>query len=540
MLKSGFWKFACLGFFLSLATQTTTNAQTQKTIDADVLLSGGTLHIGNGEPAQVGDIAIVGDRIEAVGRIRLGKVKQVIDCSGFIVSPGFIDLHNHSDGPVLREKTRAVVNFLTQGCTTILTGNCGSGPIDVGQFYGRIDTLGAGVNVVHLLPQGNLRREVMGTERRDAAPDELAKMRKLADKAMSDGAWGMSTGLIYVPSSYANTNELIEIAKVVSKHRGIYASHIRGEGTNLLDSVDEALEIGRRADLPVHISHFKSSGKDSWGIVRTAIEAINKQRAAGQTITADQYPYTASSTSLSATMIPAWARAGGREATLARLASDSDEGKRIREAIRQKLVLTDNGHRIQIANHAPHPDWAGQRLDDLAKAEGMEPFDFVLHIERAGGASIVNHSINEEDVRFVMTQPWVATASDGSAKIPSSTIPHPRNYGTFPRKIGYYSVREKAVPLSQAIRSATGLPADILGMKDRGYLKAGYAADIVVWRESELIDTATFEAPHAYSQGMHYVFVNGTPAIAEGKVTGALAGRALRHECESKPEASSR
>ncbi|MCA9134641.1 MAG: amidohydrolase family protein, partial [Planctomycetales bacterium] len=433
-------------------------------VDADILLRGGTLHLGDGRPPVIGDVALREGRIVGVGTFPQGQVKQIIPCEGLLVSPGFIDLHNHSDGPVLRSETRAVMNYLTQGCTTIVTGNCGGGPIDVAAYYGQLDELGVGVNVAHLLPQGNLRGEVVGQEQRPATPEELQQMRTLSQQAMRDGAWGMSSGLIYVPSSYADTQELAEIATVVGQHGGIYASHIRGEGTELLDSVAEALDIGRRANVPVHISHFKSSGKDSWGMVRTAVEVIQAQRDAGQRITADQYPYTASSTSLSATFIPAWARAGGRKKTLERIDGTGPEAESIRAAIAKKLELTDGGHRIQIASFPPRPQWAGKRLDEIASAQGMEPLAMVLDIERQGGASIVNHSIDEQDVRFVMTQPWVATASDGASRIPSDEIPHPRSYGTFPRKLGFYAIREQAVPLPQAIRSCSGLPADILGM----------------------------------------------------------------------------
>ncbi len=390
--------------------------------------------------------------------------------------------------------------------------------------------------MAHLLPQGDLRGQVMESERRPATAEEMQQMLDLAEKAMQDGAWGMSSGLIYVPSSYADTSELAEIAKVVGRHGGIYASHIRNEGTQLLDAVTEALDIGRRANLPVHISHFKSSGQDSWGLVRTAVEVIKEARAVGQTVTADQYPYTASSTSLSATCIPAWARAGGREKMLERIETEGDESQQILDAIRRKLEITDNGHRLQISLFKPRPDWSGLRLDDIAREAGLTTLELLLKIEREGGASIVNHSINESDVRFVMQQPWVATASDGSSRIPSHEIPHPRSYGTFPRKIGYYAVTENAVDFNQAVRSCCGLPADILGLKDRGYLKVGYAADIAVWSATELIDTATFERPHSYSRGVRYLFVNGTPAIYDSHLTGALAGQALRHESAETTE----
>jgi N-acyl-D-aspartate/D-glutamate deacylase len=373
----------------------------------------------------------------------------------------------------------------------------------------------------------------MQSERRAATVDELARMRTLAGTAMKDGAWGMSTGLIYVPSSYADTKELVGIAKVVSEHGGIYASHIRGEGNGLLDAVNEALRIGRDADLPVHVSHFKSSGKESWGLVRVAIDLIRKEREAGQIVTADQYPYIASSTSLAATFVPAWARAGGTNSMLKRL-EPGPEFDRIHTAIRNKLETTDQGQRIQIARYRPDPTWAGQRLKEIADKKGIAPLDLILQILKSdSGTKIVHYGINEDDVRYVMQQPWVATASDGSAKIPGEDVPHPRNYGTFPRKIGHYSIREGVVPLTQAIRSSTGLPADILGLPNRGYVRVGMAADIAVWSEKELIDKATFDDPHRYCEGIRYLLVNGTPTIWNGDVTGALAGRALRHESTS-------
>ncbi len=497
-------------------------------VDADVLLQGGLLYLGDGAKPQVGDVAIAGEKIVAVGKFPIGKVKVRLNCTGLSISPGFIDLHNHSDRSVLKKETRAAMNYLTQGCTTMITGNCGSGPIDVESYYGKLDESGIGVNVAHLIPQGSVRKEVIGSDKREATPPEIQKMQEIVSKGMKDGAWGMSTGLIYVPSSFADTQELVELATVVGGHGGIYASHIRGEGTTLLKSVSEALLIGREAKLPVHISHFKSSGKSSWGLVRTAVEMINEAKAEGQKITADQYPYTASSTSLSATTMPSWARAGGRIKTLERLKGDTEVAQRIREAIKRKLKLTDNGHRIQIARHSKHPEWAGMRLDEIAEEEKISTLELVLQIEKNGGASIVNHSINEDDVRFVMRLPWVATASDGSARIPSDEIPHPRNYGTFPRKIGFYAIREQNIAIEHAVRSCSGLPADILRMTDRGYLRAGYAADVLVWSEEDLIDSATFTNSQQYSKGLIHIYINGTPAMLNGHVTGALAGKVLR------------
>ncbi len=418
-------------------------------VDADILLRQGLIHRGDGRPAQVGDCAIRGDRIVAVGQFPIGKVGQDLDCRGLVVCPGFIDLHNHSDEALLQTHTRAVSNYVTQGCTTIVTGNCGFGPVDVAAYYASLDAHGIGVNVVHLVPQGSLRQQVMGDELRAPSDRELRAMRQVCHQAMLDGAWGMSSGLIYVPSSYADLDELASLAHSIGTHGGIYASHIRNENVELLAAVEEALEIGRRGKLPVHISHFKSSGQNSWGLVRVAAQAIQQARASGQSVTADQYPYAASSTSLEATLIPPWARAGGREAMLARF-DDPIDGRRIREAIGQKLRELDDGQRLQLARYAAEPTWSGQRISAVAEASGESVLETAMQILRNGGASVVNHSIDEQDVRFVMTMPWVATASDGSAQSPpprfhiraamglflekSATMPSTRTHWDWPRR----------------------------------------------------------------------------------------------------------
>lgn len=502
-------------------------------IDADIIIRGGTLHDGSGAESVVGDLAIKGDRIVAIGQFETGRVGLEIDCRGLIVAPGFIDLHNHSDAQVVDRLTRANVNFLMHGCTTVVTGNCGSGPVEVAAYYQKIDDAGAGTNVAHLLPQGNLRDVVIGSIERAATADELEKMKDLARRAMQEGAWGMSSGLIYVPSSFADTAELVALAAVVSEEGGIYASHIRNEGTQLLSAVNEALEIGRRAKIPVHISHFKSSGQDAWGLVQRAAKLIEEARRNGEIVTADQYPYIASSTSLEATVIPTWARAGGQKELLARF-DDPGQAARIREAIVEAVKKNDDGERLKIARYAPKPEWAGKSIAEIASAQQVSPVEVVVEITRGGGAAIVNFSMSEEDVRSVMTLPWVATASDGRAYLPGGDRPHPRSYGTFSRKIGLYAIREKTIGLPQAIRSSTGLPADILRLPERGYVRVGHFADLAIFDPQEFGDEATFDEPHQYSRGVKYVFVNGQPAVWRGIPTGALAGRALKREVKKE------
>ena len=503
-------------------------AQEQPLVDCDIRLQGGLIHDGSGGPPVLGDIAITKGQIVAIGKFPVGRSGQTIDCRGLIIAPGFIDLHTHSDDSIVERRTRANVNYLLQGCTTIVTGNCGSGPVDTAKFYRRIDEAGAGSNVCHLIPQGNLRSEVVGSQERPATPEEIAKMKQLAEKAMQDGAWGMSTGLIYVPSSYANTDELVEIASVVAAHHGFYASHIRGEGTGLLVAVQEALDIGRRAKLPVHVSHFKSTGQEAWGLIRRAATLIEAARQKGEKVTADQYPYTASSTSLEATLIPTWARAGTPADLLVRI-DHAEQGPKIREAIQTSLEKAQNGQAIRISRYASQPEWAGKSLAEIATAEKTTPLEIAIRITRGGGAGVVNFGMSEDDVRFAMQLPWVATASDGRGYLPGADKPHPRSYGTFARKVGHYCYAEKHISMEHAIRSSSALPAEILGLKDRGLLKSGFAADVIVFDPNTFRDTATFDEPHQYAVGMKYVFVNGTAAVLNGIPTGALAGRALKH-----------
>jgi N-acyl-D-amino-acid deacylase len=377
----------------------------------------------------------------------------------------------------------------------------------------------------------------MGNVNRVPTPGELSKMVSLVEKGMADGAWGMSTGLIYNPGTYSKTDELIALAKPVAKAGGIYASHIRDEGVGLLDAIGEAIRIGKESGLPAHISHIKCSGKRSWGKAGEAIALIERAKASGQAVTADQYPYTASSTSLRAMVVPARFREGSVDDFKARL-DDPDTGPKLRQAIEQAVGGRDGGKALQVANYSRRKEWQGKNIAEIAEAEGKSATDIVIDIERNGGAQMVSFGMNEEDVRLFMKQLWVATASDGSSKVPDDSVPHPRSYGTFPRKIGLYSIKEKVLPLEQAVRASSGLPADIIKLPERGYLKAGYFADIVVFDPKTLIDSATYDKPHQYSNGVKSLYVNGVAVIEDGKETGKLPGKALRHKTNNSPPSS--
>jgi len=502
---------------------------TTPAVQADLVIRGATLYDGTSEPGRKGDLAIKGNRIVAVGDFAVAGKARVLDGNGLIVAPGFIDLHTHSDFPLTRAATKMNLCYLFQGVTTVVTGNCGAGPVDVADYFRKLEKGGVGSNVIHQVPHNDVRRRVMGNANRLPTAHELKQMEALVEQGMKDGAWGLSTGLIYNPGTYARTDEIITLAKVAARNGGFYASHIRNEGTGVLAAIEEALTIGRQAKLPVHISHLKASGKKAWGKVADEIALIEGARARGQVVTADQYPYTASSTSLSATLVPPQFREGTSGDFLARL-DDADEGPRIRKAIETNLNDREGGKALHIARYMPKPAWNGKSVDVLARKEKKTPLEIVLEIERHGGAQIVNFGMNEEDVRLIMKQPWVATASDGSSQVSGNTVPHPRSYGCFARKIGRYAIAEKIIPLEHAIRSASGLPADILQLPERGYLKPGYFADVVVFDPKTYIDRATFEKPHQYATGVRYLFVNGKLAIDNGKYTGALAGRVLRHK----------
>jgi N-acyl-D-aspartate/D-glutamate deacylase len=499
-------------------------------VEADVVLRGATLYDGSGAAGVVGDLAVRGERIVAVGRFTVAGSPRVIEAKGLMIAPGFIDLHTHSDYPLMRKGTNANRCYLYQGVTTVVTGNCGAGPVDVAKYFQTMESGKVGTNVIHQVPHNDVRQRVMKNANRAPTADELRQMEALVDRGMKDGAWGLSSGLIYNPGTYAKTAELIALARVAARHGGFYASHIRDEGTGVLGAIDEALTIGREAGLPVHISHLKASGRRAWGLAADEIGLIEKARKAGRAVSADQYPYVASSTSLKATLIPTSFREGSAKDYVARL-NDAEQLARLRPLLERGIQQHQGGKSIRIARYAPKPIWQGKDLATVAALEKRPAADIVLEIERDGGAQVVIFGMREEDVRLIMRQPFVATASDGASMLPSAdTVPHPRSYGCFPRKIGRYAIEDKIITVEHAIRSASGLPADILHLPQRGYLKADYFADVVVFDPKTFRDTATFDKPHQYATGVRYLFVNGKLAIDEGKFMDVLAGKVLRHK----------
>jgi N-acyl-D-aspartate/D-glutamate deacylase len=500
-------------------------------LEADYVIRNATLYDGTGAAGSVMHLAIKGDRIVGIGQFEWSGNPTVLDGSGLVVAPGFIDLHTHCDTgtpPITDPMGRANLCYLMQGVATVVTGNCGTGPLDVAGYYAKMEKNRIGTNVLHQVPHNAVRQAVTGNVDRLPTAEEMKKMESLVDRGMKDGAWGLSTGLYYNPGAYSRTEELIALAKVAARHGGFYASHMRDEGAGVLNSIEEVLRIGREANLPVHISHLKAFGPRTWGKAADEITLIVHARQSGLHVTADQYPYTASSTSLLAELVPPKFRQGKSEEFVARL-SDPQHAPQVRAGIEQTMNLLNAGKAIRIARYVANPSWQGKSLAAIAEQEKKPALDIVLDILKHGGAQIVAFSMNDEDVRLIMKQSFVATASDGSSQVPGDTVPHPRSYGCFPRKIGRYAIEEKLLPLEAAIRSATGLPANILRLRDRGYLKKGYLADVVVFDPTQFRDQATFDKPHQYASGVRYLFINGEAVISEGKYNGALAGRVLRH-----------
>lgn len=509
----------------------------------DVALRGGTLYVGGRELAGPGDVALRADRIVAVGEAP-GRALREIDATGLVVAPGFIDLHNHTDELYrmlpdwlpLPGSLHANRNYLTQGVTTIVTGNCGSGPATpeaVRGWLDQVDSLPFGTNVLHLVPHGQLRFEVMGEDqgaRADPAPsrEELARMQEMLDEALRAGAWGLSTGLEYDPGARATTDEIVALAGVAARHGGVYASHTRHEGPDperMLASYSEAIEIGERAGLPAHISHIKLSGRAVHGMTREVIALVEAARARGVRVTADQYPYPAGSTTL-AMPAPAELRDGSR---VAKRYCQGPGRERLRAGVEDSLARETPPEGILISIYPWRWWWQGRTVAELAADRGQDPVELVMELACSRFGFGIYFSQDEADVRAFMARDWVATASDGSAMLDFvGRYAHPRLYGTFPRKLRRYALDEGVVTLPFALRSMTELPAEAFGIPERGRLAPGYFADVVAFDPGRLRDVATFEHSGQHSEGIEYLLVNGVLAIDGGETTGERAGRAIR------------
>ncbi len=531
-------------------------------MDYDMIVSGGRVIDGTGNPWIKADVAVKGGRIAKVGNINEGLSSQIIDADGLVVTPGFIDIHTHSDlklliNPLAESKIR-------QGVTTEVIGNCGSSlaPLNeetreeamkrageegkrvrwdwlsFGGFLRKMERIGTAVNVVPLAGNVPIRTMVMGFDKRKPRPSELGKMRTVTAQCMREGAFGLSTGLIYSPSGFAQTPEIIELCKVVAKYGGIYATHIRGEGETLIQAVKEAITIGAKAKVPVEIAHHKASGRKNWGKVQTSLKIIHEARERGIDVTCDVYPYTAGATGLS-TAIPPWAHEGGIKRLLQRL-REEDTRARIKREIKNGITGWENmftqagPENVLITNSEKNRRYQGKTIAQLARRKRMNPIEFVfdLLLEEDGNVGIVLFMMREEDMNRVLSDPISMIGSDASSMAPYGILgkgkPHPRAYGTFPRVLGRY-VREKSqLNLPEAIRKMTSLPAQKLGLWDRGFIRVGAWADLVILDESKIADTATYADPNKYPKGIEYVVVNGRIVIRKQKHTKLLQGKVLR------------
>jgi N-acyl-D-aspartate/D-glutamate deacylase len=487
----------------------------------DLIIRGGSLIDGSGSPVIKADIGITGDRIVFVGPRTGRKAKREIDATGLVVAPGFIDPHTHTAGDLSDLKRSRNDAYLMQGVSTVATGNDGDSPTAIGATLARWNQKGIGTNAVLFIGQGTVRREVMGMTDAKPTPEQMDRMRGLVNTAMNEGAIGISTGLYYAPGSFSSTEEVIELARIAGQRGGIYDTHMRDEGSysiGLLGSVRETIRIGQEAHLPVMISHIKALGADVWGKSADVIALIENARKAGVNVTASQYPYTASGTSVTAALVPRWAEAGG---ALLKNLSDTSLRPRLADEIGQNLARRGGADSL-LMTASPDPAIVGKTLATIAHERNESPVDAAIEIVKAGGSDVASFNMKESDIEAFMRQPWVMTCSDGSPG-------HPRKYGTYPRKLRLYVYEKHIIPLEFAIRSNTSLPAETLGLKDRGLLKPGYFADVLVFDPRTFNERATYQAPTILSTGVQYLTVNGQLSIDNGSLTPALAGRALKH-----------
>jgi N-acyl-D-amino-acid deacylase len=515
------WTFALLLFSIALTVQSQ---------QYDILLSNGKIIDGTGNSWYYGSIGIKDGKIIAIGRNITGTAAKNIDASGLFIAPGFIDVHTHIEDD--EKKNPTADNFIYDGVTTVITGNCGLSNPDIGNYFRFLDSLKISINVASLIGHNDVRKTVMGRANRDATETELQQMENIVDKAMQAGAVGFSTGLIYIPGTYAKTSEIVRLAKVAAKYNGVYATHMRDEGDSVTYAIEEALTIGREAKIPVEISHFKLSGQQNWGRSKETVAMIEAARREGIEVTIDQYPYTASSTSIS-TLIPDAILADGQDSIKARLERPEIKKYVIAEMLKKikKRKLKHFSYAV-VANYVADTTYNGKSIEQInllrgnkhkAKAEAETVIDIMIN----GGASAVFHGMGEEDVKRIMRYPFNMFASDASIRVMNAGVPHPRGYGTNARVLGKYVRDEKVLSLEEAIRRMTSLPAQKFQLQNRGLLKEGYAADIIVFDENKVTDLSTFEKPHQYSTGFIFVIVNGKLTLDAGKHTGARNGEVL-------------
>lgn len=498
--------------------------------DYDILIRNARVVDGAGNPWFRADVGVKDGRIAAVGSLRGTTADRVVDAAGRVLAPGFIDVHTHVEGTV--EKVPTADNYILDGVTTIVTGNCGGSSPDLAKFFARLEKLGLGINLASLIGHNTVRNAVMGSENRQATPEEIEKMQALVAKGMEDGAVGFSTGLIYTPGIYANTEEVVALAQAAARYGGVYASHMRDEGAKILQAIEEAALVGQRTGMPVQLAHFKIDNRRVWGSSDMSIGLVEKFRRAGVDVVVDQYPYDHSSTGLSI-VLPAWALEGGRKATLERL-KDPATAAKIRADMIERLKdkgLSSYSYAI-VASYPPNRDYEGKNITEITRLKGLEA---TLENEIAtifelmeNPPQMIYHSMCEEDVERILRYPNTAIGSDGGIREFGVGMPHPRSYGTNARVLAEYVRKRRVITLEDAIRRMTSLPARTFGFRDRGLVREGMAADLVLFDPAKVQDKATYQKPHQYSEGFDLVLVNGVVVAENGSVTGVRPGKILR------------
>ena len=478
----------------------------------DVLIRNGRVMDGTGNPWLRADVAIRGDRIVAIGRLIDATATRTIDAADRFVTPGFIDVHSHAAEGLARPPLRQARPALAQGVTTLVVNPDGGGPVDLAAQRGALESGRIGPNVALLIGHASVRREVMGAVNREPTGDELDRMRALVRRAMGEGAFGLSSGLFYVPGSFAKTEEVIALARVAGEGRGVYTSHVRDEANyniGIVASVEEVIRIAEEAGVVGIVTHMKALGPDNWGLGVAITGRIEEARTRGVQVFADQYPYEASSTSLRAALLP-----GGIEPT--------------EPAVRENLRRRGGADAIQIAFYKADRSLEGKTLAQIAAARKASPEETAMELMSRGNASIVSFNMSENDIRQIMTRPYTMASSDGGLVLPGEGQPHPRDYGAFARRLAVYVRERRVVDLEFAIRSMTTLPAAVFGIEDRGILREGAYADVAVFDPAKVRDVSTYADPHHLAEGMSYVLVNGVVVVDDGAFGDALPGRVLR------------
>lgn len=496
----------------------------------DLVIKNARIVDGTGNPWFKADVGIKDKQIAKIGVIAENEAIEVFDAKNQIVAPGFIDVHTHVENIFSNPDAE---NFIRMGVTSLVTGNCGGSVTDVSKFLNNFQKTPLAVNLATLIAHGSVRREILGLENREPTLEELQKMEALVEKGMKDGAVGLSTGLIYVPGTYAKTDEVVALARVAKKYNGVYASHIRNEGDKVFEAIAEAINIGEQTGIPVEISHFKISSKKYWGKTNETLGLVRTAREKGLVVTVDEYAYTASSTSLD-TILPSWALAGGREEGKKRLADEATK-KKIIEEIKKNLKeskFKDFSY-AYVASYSANKDFNGKNIKEISKqVRGKDKLDAqieqIFEMYQGGGAQMIYHKMDEPDVQNIMREPFTMIASDSGVRTPGEGTPHPRGYGNNTRVLGHYVRELKLITLEDAIRKMTSLPAQTFNLRDRGLIKEGFAADLVVFDEKTIADKATFDNPHQFPVGISTVFVNGKIAFADGQMSKTRNGMALR------------